>query len=76
MEQNPSWEANRFSSSQESPYILRNPKVEYRFYKSPPPDPIQSQINPVHVNDPTFWRPFLILSSPLLVIRIWIPATK
>ena len=30
MEQSPSWEANRFSVSQEIPHILQNPKVRYR----------------------------------------------
>ena len=47
----PSWEANRFSASQEIPHILWNPKVHYRIHISPPPLTGLSQIDPVH--DPT-----------------------
>jgi hypothetical protein len=48
MEQIPSWEAYRFSASQEISQILWNPKVPYRIDKFPPPVPILSQLDPVH----------------------------
>ena len=69
MEQNPSWEANRFSASQEIPRILWNPKVHYRIDKCPPPVPILSQIDPFR--NPTSWRSILILSSHL---RLGLPS--
>ena len=52
MEQRSSREANRFSASQEIPFILLNPKVHYSIQNSPSPVPILSQINPVHAPTP------------------------
>ena len=65
MEQSPSWEANRFSASQEIPHILWNPKVHYRTHTCLPPFHILSQIDPILSLNPTFRRSILILSSHL-----------
>jgi len=49
MEQNPSLKANiSCPARQEIPFLLRNPKVRYRVYNSPPLDPNLRQMNPVH----------------------------
>jgi hypothetical protein len=63
MEQSPSWEANRFSGSQEIPHFLWNPKVHYHIHKCSPPVVVVNHLNPVH--NPTSWGSILILSSHL-----------
>ena len=70
----PSWEANRFSASQEIARILWNPKVHHRIHKYTPPVPILSQLDPVHTpTHPTSWRSILILSSHL---RLGLPSVN
>ena len=58
MQQSSSWEANRFSATQEIPHILWKPKVHYRIHNSPPRVPTPSQIDPVHAPIPYLENPF------------------
>ena len=62
-EQSTSWEANRFSTSQENTRIVWNLKIHNHIHNSPPSVPILSQLDPVHT--PTSWISILILSSHL-----------
>ena len=48
MQQSPSLEVNKFSTSQEIPRILWNTKVHYCSHKCTPPVPSLSQLDPVH----------------------------
>ena len=61
MQHSPSWEANRFSASQEIPHILWNPKVHYCIHECPP---ILNQLDPVHTATPHFLKIHLNIILP------------
>jgi hypothetical protein len=60
----PSWEANRFASSQEIPRVLRNAKVYSRIHKCPSPVCILNQLNPFHTPTSHFLKIHLNIILP------------
>ena len=64
MVQSPSWEANWYAASQETPRISRNPKIHYRTHKRPPPVSILGQPNPVHIHTSHFLEIHLNIIHP------------
>ena len=64
MEQSTSWGANRFTTGQESPCILWDPKVHFHIYKCPPPVPILGQINPIYASPSHFHKIYFNVVFP------------
>ena len=72
MEESPSCENNRFSSSQKIPHNLWKPNVHYRIHNSLPPVPILTQLNKAHVLPSVFCRThFNIIFPPTARFSEW-----
>ena len=64
MEQIPSWQTNRFSANQEIPHILWNLKIHYCSHKCPPPVPLLSQLDLLHISICDFMKIHLNIILP------------
>ena len=65
MEQSPSWEANRFSTSIEIPPHFMEPEGSLPHSQCPPPFPVLSHIDPAHAPTSHLLLSSLLLSSHL-----------
>jgi hypothetical protein len=61
MDQNQSSEANPRLANEEIPLLLWHRKVRRRVNKSPPQQPVLSQMNPVHVFTPCLFNAHFII---------------
>jgi hypothetical protein len=68
MEQSPSWEAKKFLPTPEMFYILGNPKVHCRVYKSPPVTLYWTRLIQSTSHNFISLRSFSILSSQINVV--------
>jgi len=86
MEQSPSWEASRFSGSQEIPLILWNPLLNYRIHNWLPTEPFRfSPYTLIHLpEDASYYYPliftwffqidsFPLVSPPKSFISLFFP---
>ena len=73
MVQSPSWEANWFAASQESPCLSQNPKVHYRTHKRPPPAELCFPWKHSPPRDPSGGVVYLrIVLSPEQASHLWL----
>jgi hypothetical protein len=59
MVQGLSWNVDRWSAGKDIPQLLWNAKVHYIVHKSPPLDPVLSQLKPAHILT-AYLKPILI----------------